>query len=190
MTTIYFVRHAEPNYDNHDDVNRELSAKGLADRRRVTEYLRDKDIDVVYSSPYKRAVDTVKDFADTIGMEIIKNAGFQERKIDGVWLDDFHSFARRQWEDFSYKMPAGECLLEVQERNIAALNELLDAYPNKNIVIGSHGTALSTIINFYQPEFGYEEFERIRTIMPWIVKFTFDGHQCIQIQEISVLEHE
>lgn len=29
MTTIYFVRHAEPNYTNHDDILRELSEKGL-----------------------------------------------------------------------------------------------------------------------------------------------------------------
>ena len=29
MTTVYFVRHAEPNYDNHDDMSRELSKKGL-----------------------------------------------------------------------------------------------------------------------------------------------------------------
>ena len=28
MTTVYFVRHAEPNLMNHDDLTRELSAKG------------------------------------------------------------------------------------------------------------------------------------------------------------------
>lgn len=28
-TTVYFVRHAEPNYNNHDDMTRELSAKGI-----------------------------------------------------------------------------------------------------------------------------------------------------------------
>ena len=31
MTNIYFVRHAEPNYSNHDDLTRELSTKGLQD---------------------------------------------------------------------------------------------------------------------------------------------------------------
>ena len=31
MTSIYFVRHAEPNYRNHDDLTRELSTKGLQD---------------------------------------------------------------------------------------------------------------------------------------------------------------
>ena len=29
MTNIYFVRHAEPNYNNHDDLTRELSPKGF-----------------------------------------------------------------------------------------------------------------------------------------------------------------
>ena len=64
MTTIYFIRHAEPNYENHDDMTRELSAKGLKDRKLVTGFLADKQIDVVVSSPYKRAIDTIRDFAD------------------------------------------------------------------------------------------------------------------------------
>ena len=61
-TTVYFVRHAEPNYENHDDISRELSDKGLRDRKRVTNFLADKKIDVVVSSPYKRAIDTVFGF--------------------------------------------------------------------------------------------------------------------------------
>ena len=63
MTNIYFIRHAEPNYENHDDTLRELTAKGLKDRKLVTAFLSDKNIDVVISSPYKRAYDTVYDFA-------------------------------------------------------------------------------------------------------------------------------
>lgn len=64
MTTIYFVRHAEPNYTNHDDILRELSEKGLKDRELVTDFFTDKQVDIVLSSPYKRAVDTVLDFAE------------------------------------------------------------------------------------------------------------------------------
>lgn len=36
MTHIYFVRHAQLNYDNHDDFSRELSEKGLEDRKLAT----------------------------------------------------------------------------------------------------------------------------------------------------------
>lgn len=62
MTTVYFVRHAEPNYNNYKDAFRELSAKGLEDRKLLTKFLADKGIDIVLSSPFKRAIDTIKDF--------------------------------------------------------------------------------------------------------------------------------
>ena len=72
QTEIYFIRHAEPNYNNHDDLTRELTKKGLVDRELVTNYLSDKNIEIVLSSPYKRAIDTVKHFADKYNM-IIEN---------------------------------------------------------------------------------------------------------------------
>ncbi len=57
MTRIYFVRHAVPNYINHNDFTRELTQKGVADRKLVTKFLEDKEIYAVTSSPYKRVVD-------------------------------------------------------------------------------------------------------------------------------------
>ena len=56
MTNVYFVRHEQPNYENHDDLTRELTENGLQDRKLVTEYLRDKEIHAVLSSPFKRMV--------------------------------------------------------------------------------------------------------------------------------------
>ena len=154
VTTIYFVRHAEPNYENHDDMSRELSDKGLKDRRLVTDFLMDKEIDAVLSSPYKRAVDTVREFADAKGLEIKKIEDFRERKVESEWIEDFVEFCKKQWNDFEYKLSDGECLNEVQKRNISALNHVLEEYSGKNVVIGSHGTALSTIINYFDSTFG------------------------------------
>ena len=186
MTTVYFVRHAQPNYDNHNDLTRELTEKGLADRKLVTAYLADKNIHAVYSSPYHRSIDTVKDFADTKDLPITIVDDFRERKIDSVWIEDFNAFCIQQWADFSYKLSDGESLGEVQARNIAALEQVVAAHDGENIVVGSHGTALSTIINHYDPTFGHAEFETIRALMPWIVKFEFDGTDCVGIEKINV----
>ena len=186
MTNIYFVRHAEPNYNNHDDLTRELSPKGLKDRELVTEFLADKQVDIVLSSPYKRAVDTVAHFASLRDLPITTINDFQERKVDSVWIDDFDAFTRNQWEDFNYKLTDGETLAEVQKRNIAALQEVIEHHKSKTVVIGSHGTALSTIINHFVPQFGIEEFTRIKSIMPWIVHFSFRGNDCVQIEEFDL----
>jgi 2,3-bisphosphoglycerate-dependent phosphoglycerate mutase len=186
MTQLYFVRHAQPLYRNHDDAGRELSAKGLEDRKLVTAFLLDKGIDAVLSSPYARAADTVRHFADTVRMPIIHMPDFREREVAGEWIDDFDSFCRQQWADFDYHLPGGECLREVQARNIAALSRVLVEYEGKNVAIGSHGTALSTIVNYYDPTFGYEDFDAIRGLMPWIVKFSFEGTKCVEIEKIDL----
>ena len=188
VTTIYFVRHAEPNYENHDDMSRELSDKGLKDRRLVTDFLMDKEIDAVLSSPYKRAVDTVREFADAKGLEIEKIEDFRERKVESEWIEDFVEFCKKQWNDFEYKLSDGECLNEVQKRNISALNHVLEEYSGKNVVIGSHGTALSTIINYFDSTFGYDEFQKIKNLMPWIVKMSFEGNKCLKIQKFNLWE--
>lgn len=185
-TVVYFVRHAEPNDHNHDDMTRELSPKGMRDRRLVTAFLDDKHVDIICSSPYRRAIDTISDFAARSGLEIEVVEDFRERKIEDGWIDDFTGFCKAQWADFSYKLTNGESLGEVQRRNIAALQNALNQYEGKTIVVGSHGTALSTIIHYYDPTFGYEEFEKIRALMPWIVRFVFEDGKCLEIEQYNV----
>lgn len=186
MPTVFFVRHAEPNYENHDDLTRELSAKGLQDRNLVTIFLRSKKIDIVLSSPYKRAVDTISDFAQKSALEVHLSEDFRERRVGNGWIENFDIFCQRQWSEFSYKLPGGESLHEVQARNIAALFDVLGRYPEKNIVIGSHGTALSTVINYFDNTFGYDQFMTIKDLMPWIVRFDFDGQKCESIQAFNL----
>ena len=190
MTTIYFVRHAEPNYENHDDLERELSHKGLRDRALVTQFLSDKGISVVLSSPYKRAVDTVSEFAELKKINIVTIDDFRERRVDSEWIPDFDAFCQKQWEDFQYKLTDGESLSEVQKRNIAALQSVLETYQGKNIVIGTHGTALSTIINYYDKDFGYCDFQKITKLMPWVVRMEFDLECCVTITQYDLFKEE
>ncbi|MCM1145253.1 MAG: histidine phosphatase family protein [Blautia sp.] len=186
MTNVYFVRHATPNFGNHDDLTRELTTQGLEDRKLVTSFLWDKKIDIIFSSPYKRAIDTIKEFADSQGMEITLVDDFRERKIENTWIDDFNSFCKKQWEDFDFKLSNGESLREVQARNINALHQILETHMDKNIVIGSHGTALSTIIHYFDSSFGYNEFNQIKNLMPWIVKFSFEKDRCLEIAKYNL----
>lgn len=188
MTTVYFVRHAEPNYDNHDDDTRELSPKGLQDRKLVTAFLNDKQIDRVFSSPYRRARETVAAFADGKGLPIRLIDDFRERRIADCWIEDFQTFSRNQWEDFDYRLADGESLREVQNRNIRALHALIREHEGETMVVGSHGTALSTVIHYYKPDFGYADFHRIRKLMPWIVKFEFENGECVSVQEYNLFE--
>ena len=63
----------------------------MEDRKRVTEYLSGRGVDAVLSSPYRRAVDTGADFAQSCGFEIELIDDFRERELPG-WLEDYPAF--------------------------------------------------------------------------------------------------
>lgn len=181
MTKIFFVRHAQPEYNHADDRTRPLTEEGLVDTKIVVETLKDKEIDAFYCSPYKRSIDTIRGVADYYGMNIKTDERFREREkgADG----NNHGMFRKRWEDHDYHEDGGESIRMVQERNIEALNDILKNNIGKNIVIGTHGTALSTIMNYYDSAFGCEEFLRIVDWMPYIVEMDFEGQKLIKITE-------
>lgn len=165
---------------------RPLSEKGIEDTKKVTNTLIDKNITSIYSSPFKRAVDTIKDFAENIGLEIETNNNFCERKV-GEWVEDFRAFSQKQWEDFDFRLVEGESLRQVQERNILALFEVIKNNFGKSVAIAIHGTALSTIINYFNPDFGHADFRSIIDKMPYILCFRFNGMKLESLEEIEII---
>ena len=183
-TTVIFVRHAQSLHPWSDDRTRPLTPEGLRDRQIVLETLRDRRIGAFLSSPYKRSVDTVRPAAEFFGMKIRTDERFRERK-SGF---DARGTLEKRWRDFSYAEEGGESLGAVQERNLAALSDALRTYRGKTVVIGTHGTALSTVLAFYRPDFGLDGFLRIVEWMPYIVEMTFDGEEPAGIRELAHVE--
>lgn len=106
----------------------------------------------------------------------------EDGKSETVGLIILTNFVSVSGMIFSFKLDDGESLHEVQTRNVTTLNFLLKRFPEKHLAVGSHGTALSTIINYYDKRFGYNEFRRIKNVMPWIVQFDFEGMDIKSIQ--------
>lgn len=184
MNKVYFVRHAKPDFSVYDDLMRPLTIEGLEESKKIKDILKDKKITRLYCSPYKRSIDTIKDLAENLNLQIKLIDDFRERKISNEWIEDFNSFSKRQWDDFEYKLEYGESLKEVQERNIRELQKILRKNDGENIVIGTHGTSLSCIINYFDKSFGYMQFEEIKNVMPLIVCMEFDGLDMINISTI------
>lgn len=173
MRKIYLVRHCELCSRNYADNMRGLSEKGYGDAEKIVDFFERKKVDLIFSSPYKRAIDTMKPLAQKKNMKIVELSDFRERKIGKV-VEDFDDFAKRQWEDFTFKLYGGDSLKEVQDKNIEALKKILSENTDKNIVISGHGTAISTILNYYS-EFNFKEFKELKDVMPFVVEMEFEG---------------
>ena len=188
MTNIYFVRHAQPDYDFSDAAKRPLTEEGERDTLKVVEAMKDIRIDFAISSPYKRSYDTIKQTADEHGLVIAIDERLHER-INGKNSNNLEMF-RKRWADVSFSESDGECLQSVMDRNIAAVNDILDVHRDENVMIGTHGTALSTILHYYDNSFGVDDFMRLIDFMPYIIRLGFDGRELVEKEEILIVKKE
>lgn len=148
MTTVYFIRHAQSNRFEKDDRTRPLTEEGMADTLKITENLKNSGISHIVSSPYTRTIQTVTNLSEALGIKIETEEDLRERNA-GKWHgDNFFDFIEKQWADFNYHILDGECLADVQKRNISVVERIVEKYSGEVIGVATHGTALSTIINY------------------------------------------
>ncbi|AYG00074.1 histidine phosphatase family protein [Lactococcus allomyrinae] len=187
MTTVYFIRHSVPDRSDQsvkNDAHRPLTDEGLRRADELVKRFEAVKIDKIYSSSYLRTVQTVEPIARIKGLEILEISDLRERE-NGAWHLDFEAYTRRQWADFSYKHENGESLQEVQKRNIHALKQILTENDGRTLIVGTHGTALSTLLNYYDSSFGVADFLRIADVMPYIIKLEFDGTSYLSKKEMT-----
>lgn len=194
MTKIYFVRHAQPVHAHEDDRTRPLTEEGLKDSEVVLEALKDKRIDAFYCSPYKRSIDTIKSTAEYFGMEIHTDERLREREKGkngngGGGRSAKEMFAKR-WADHEYHEKGGESIGMVQRRNIEAIGEIVSQNEGRCVVIGTHGTALSAVMNYFDASFGLEDFLRIIDFMPYIVEMDIADGKAVSVKEVVYIEKE
>jgi len=181
MTRVYFVRHAQSDWRSGSDRERGLTAEGQEDAKVVLEFLRDKQADIFYCSPYRRSLDTIREAAEFFGLPIHTDERLRERETAPGGNN--REMFRKRWADFDWHEPGGESLRSVQERNIAALTEILEQNQGKTIIVGTHGTALSTILNYYDASYDCDAFLRIIDWMPFVVELDFDRTEFLSKSE-------
>lgn len=165
MKEIYLIRHSEVlkpvNVDNNDSMQIQnekwcLTIHGEALAKEKSEQETFNNFDIVISSSYVRAISTAKYFTKS---DILIDKNFNERKF-GInnWEELPDDFEEKQWNDFNYKLPSGESLNEVIDRQYNALINILDMYPNKKILIVGHSTAFASLFSKWC-EVGYNGYK-------------------------------
>ncbi|MDZ5471300.1 histidine phosphatase family protein [Bacillus sp. 31A1R] len=181
MTTVYFVRHAHSTY-TPNEFKRPLSEKGEADAKKVTHVLRFENIDVVLSSPYLRAIQTVEGLAHLIGSKVEIEEGFKERKLTEKSAEDFNEAIMKVWEDETFFWEGGESNLVAQQRGVEATLQVLERYKGKNIVIGTHGNIMVLIMNYFDSKYHFDFWKKLD--MPDIYKLSFEDDLLINVERL------
>ena len=185
-TTVYISRHSEAfrkligeyNSNEVEQIRNEkktLSVVGEEKAKKLSEYYGLREVEVLYSSHYVRAMATAKYVAEKNGIDLNVDERFGERRFGVNDIKELpNSFFEKQIKDWDYKLNDGESLNEVSKRMKRALNELLERYIGNTMLIVSHGTALTTLLKDWC-EIKYNETTRLIEIY-FKGKLIMDGH--------------
>lgn len=156
MTLIYLVRHAQcvGNVEKrltgcHDYA---LTKEGKIQAQYLKKYLGNIKFDCVYSSTFRRAIETVKPIADMQGLSVQTYKELSEM--------DFGSYDGYTWEEVDkldktimhnskkeiIGIPKQETTKHVQERMMKIIKILAEKNNNKTILICSHGIAIEAFL--------------------------------------------
>lgn len=157
MTTIYLMRHSRGNLDrNYINVNESfqienekyiLSVDGEKRALKYSQLDELKDIDMVVSSNYVRAMSTAKYIAYANNIPLYIDEDFNERKFG---VDDVkklpQDFFIKQMNDEDYKLENGESRKEVYDRMIKGLIKVMKKNKDKKAVIVSHASSIAFLL--------------------------------------------
>lgn len=180
-TEVYLVRHAHSTY-TPDEQGRPLSCRGIADATTVIELLKYEGIDKVYSSPYKRAIQTVEGIATHVDQEIRVIDSFKERTLADEPVNDFKYAISKVWADYDFSWSGGESNRVAQKRGIDALLQILSVHSGSNIVIGTHGNPMVLLMNYFDNRYGFNFWRQLE--MPDIYKLSFNGENLLNVKRI------
>jgi len=160
MVKLILVRHALT-VDNQKSrlsgqIDSSISEEGREQIDKITNYLKDFDIDKIYTTTSSRTKDTVKKLSELKSIEIIEKESLKEISFgdfEGLTFDEIKDKYPKEFQDmiekgYEYKYPNGESLIDSYNRVCIELDNIISNNDNRTILICSHGGTIRNIITY------------------------------------------
>lgn len=181
---LYLLRHADSTpAQDIPEPDWPLSPLGKEQAESLISVLTDLQIEIIYSSPYLRALATVDPFASNKSIKVIEDQRLQEKKLTDQWLDNHAKAIKKSWADFDFCYPDGESNRDCQQRIIQAINEIKSRDSENNILISSHGNAIGLYLNSIDSHFNFQQWSTMKR--PHIFKVADKKWTTVPLQESS-----
>jgi len=154
---IYIVRHCSA---HGQPPEAKLTKEGHIQAKKLVEFFEDRKIERIISSPYQRAVDSIKPLSVSKGLEVEVDPRLAERVLSSNDLPDWQNKLEASFLDLDIKFDGGESSREAINRIVSVVDEIF-LREVENTIIVTHGNLMSLLINNFDKIFGFEEWKRL-----------------------------
>ncbi|WP_226034755.1 histidine phosphatase family protein [Aquibacillus saliphilus] len=158
MNRLFMIRHCNAEGQHKDSpltksgVNQ---AQGLATFFEQSSY----EIDRIISSPYLRAVESIKPYADKNNIPIEIDPRLQERVLSEEPVDDWIDVLEQSFTDLDFTLPGGESSNDARERSLHLIEDIMNNESSENVIIVTHGNLLAILLKEFQVDIGFTHWK-------------------------------
>ena len=120
LRKLLLIRHCQSSGQSPDAA---LTKVGLEQARELADFLSDHPVDMIVSSSYTRAQQSIVPFVDRLSFPIQLDERLTERRLSSSPIDHWRQVVRDSFEDLDLRASGGESGREVLGRGWAALHE-------------------------------------------------------------------
>ncbi|RWZ60337.1 histidine phosphatase family protein [Halobacillus fulvus] len=159
MDKLILVRHSETEGQHEDSP---LTKLGVRQAHTLAHFLEQTGykVDRIISSPFLRAIETIKPYSQKCGVRIETDERLEERILSHEPVDDWEEVLHDTFEDQDLKLTGGESSKEAKERVLSLIDEL-EREDNGNVVLVTHGNLLALLLQKYNREIGFYHWKRL-----------------------------
>ncbi|GEN53992.1 histidine phosphatase family protein [Halobacillus faecis] len=159
MEKLFLVRHSETEGQHEDSP---LTKTGIRQAQMLATFLEKygHSIDRIISSPYLRAIETIKPFARKNNVTIEMDDRLEERVLSREPLDDWEEVLHDTFVDPELKLTGGESSTEAKKRVLSLIDQL-ENEDCGNVLLVTHGNLLALLLQKYNREIGFYEWKRL-----------------------------
>lgn len=172
---IYFVRHCE-SITTGSDRGRGLTDAGQEQAQDLVAFFKAMPIDAIYSSPMRRAMDSVRPLAEQRGLPIYE-AAFQERRFqetdERLSPERLEELLKRSFQNDDYAQSGGESNQIARNCALTVIDQLRKTHPHHRVVVATHGLVLALVLEKYTGRTANEWLDAMSS--PAIHRLTFDA---------------
>lgn len=174
MKQLIIIRHCQAEGQHKDSP---LTQNGVNQAHRLAAFLNKQPakLDRIISSPFMRAIETIKPYAEQHQILIEEDRRLQERLLSDEPIDDWIDVLEKSFSDFDFQLPGGESSNDALERGSEVLNLALQDQDHEQIAIITHGNLLTILLSQYVKEFGFYNWKTLTSPDVFIIKKQADG---------------
>jgi 2,3-bisphosphoglycerate-dependent phosphoglycerate mutase len=137
-----------------------LTKEGYMQSEKLSEFLYDKNIDSIISSPFVRALQSITPLSEKMQLKVTTDDRLSERILCSEEHPNWREMLRDTFFDLELSYNGGESSSAAMNRALSVITQIKNN-GLKNAAMVTHGNLMSLLLKYYDNDFGFEEWERL-----------------------------